>query len=355
MMATVQVSKLKHGDKINQDVLTQMGNVLLQKGRTITLREIEILKAFFIQTVSIISQQSEEESQSPEDIEKQDVKQEGSVFDKEYESMLQLLKKTFNMANGGSLPILDIRSKLQSLLNHINEYNILIFTPPKFAITDYIYHNSIMVALTSYHLSRWHGIAQKDWIQVALAGLLHDIGNIKIDSNTLNKPSKLTPQEFEEIKRHTVLGYNVLKNVTGINEGVKLAALQHHEKEDGSGYPLGVKGDKIHFYAKIVAIADVFHAMTSRRYYKKATSPYLVLEQIFNESFGKLDPSMVQTFINKITQFHSGTLVKLSNNLVGKIVFSDRAHPTRPWVEVDGKIINLALDRNLYIEQIVQQ
>ncbi|MEB3103248.1 HD-GYP domain-containing protein [Ferviditalea candida] len=354
-MATVQVSKLKLGDRIISDVFTQKGNVLFQKGKTITPREIEILKAFFIQSVSIESKQLQEESQVPENTEKHEVKPETAGFEKEYESMLQLLKKSFNMANGGSLPILEIRSKMQSLLNHINEYNILIFTPPKFVITDYIYHNSIMVALTSYNLSRWHGISQKDWIQAALAGLLHDIGNIKIDPNILNKPSKLTPQEFEEIKKHTILGYNVLKNVAGINEGVKLAALQHHEKEDGSGYPLGVKGDKVHFYAKIVAIADVFHAMTNRRFYKQASSPYLVLEQIFNESFGKLDPSLVQTFINKITQFHSGTLVRLSNNLIGKIVFTDRAHPTRPWVDVNGKIINLATDRNLYIEQIVQQ
>ncbi len=80
----------------------------------------------------------------------------------------------------------------------------------------------------------------------------------------------------------------------------------------------------------------------------------MVLEQLLNESFGKLDPALVQTFINKVTSFHNGTLVKLSDNQVGEIVFSDRSHPTRPWVNVNGKIINLMIERNLYIQDVIQ-
>lgn len=140
-----------------------------------------------------------------------------------------------------------------------------------------------------------------------------------------------------------------------INEGVKLTAIQHHEREDGSGYPLGIKGDKIHLYSKIVAISDIFHAMTSDRYHKKAASPYLVLDQLFTESFGKLEPALVQTFIQKVTQFHNGVLVKLNDKRIGEIVFSDRANPTRPWVNVNGQIINLTMERSLYIQDVIQK
>lgn len=164
---------------------------------------------------------------------------------------------------------------------------------------DYNYHNAVLSALTSYKIAQWCGYPQKDWLQIAFAGLLHDIGNVKVDNSLLQKPERLSSSEIEEVRRHTTYGYQLLRNVTAINEGVRLAALQHHEKVDGSGYPLRMEGTQIHFYAKIVAIADIFHAMTLKRSYKKAQSPYLVLEQIVTESFGKLDPVIVQTFIQK--------------------------------------------------------
>src|SRR5690606_30313385 len=156
---------------------------------------------------------------------------------------------------------------------------------------------------------------------IALAGLFHDIGNVRIDAAILEKPSKLTSAELEEMRRHTIYGYQILKTVPSINEGVKLCALQHHEKEDGTGYPLALKGDKIHPYAKFVAVADIFHAMTGNRTYKKPTSPYLVLEQLMTDSFGKLDPAIVQTFVTKVTQFNQGTVVKLNDSRIGEIIF----------------------------------
>ncbi len=173
----------------------------------------------------------------------------------------------------------------------------------------------------------------KDMVPIALAGLLHDIGNMKVDQAILTNTSRLTSDE--------------LKNVTGLNEGTKLAALQHHERENGSGYPLGVSGNKIHIYAKIISVTDIFHAMTTRRSHKGATSPYVVLEELMKESFGKLDPVFVQVFINKLTQFNQGTVVRLNDDSDVGIIYSDRTNPTRPLVRVKGRIINPTLQRSL--------
>jgi HD-GYP domain-containing protein (c-di-GMP phosphodiesterase class II) len=353
-MATVPVSRLKTGEKIIENVQTKLGNVLFEKGKIVTERDIEILKAFLIPSIVVESKVSESEEAAEEPFEET----ENTVlpFFQQYDKMLRLLKKVFNLAGSSqSLPILEIRTAMEGLIQTINHYNILTFTPRNSTIKDFLYHKSIMVSLTSYLLAKWHGLPQKDLMPVALGGLFHDLGNSKIDEAILNKPRKLTTQELEEVKKHTVLGYNILKTVPAINEGVKLCALQHHEREDGSGYPLGVKGDKIHLYAKIVAIADMFHAMTSHRAHKKAASPYLVLEELYQEAFGKLDPALVQTFINRVTQFHNGTLVKLSDDRIGEIVFSDRSNPTRPWVNVNGTIVNLTLERNLYIKSVIQK
>ncbi|MEK8128930.1 HD domain-containing phosphohydrolase [Paenibacillus filicis] len=355
-MATVPVSQLKPGERISENVMTKFNNVLFAKGKLVTERELEILRAFMIPSVQIDARHADIEQVS-EEAGAEDSPSTSQPFQESYEKMLQLLRRVFSSASSGgqNLPILEVRTALEGLIRHIDHYNILTFSPKNFQLPDYVYHNSIMVALTSYYLAKWSGMPVKDLMPVAMGGLFHDIGTAKVDSSILHKPTKLTVQELEEMKQHTVIGYNLLKTVPAINDGVKLCALQHHEREDGSGYPLGIRGDKLHVYAKIVAIADVFHAMKTDRFHKKGVSPYLVLEQIQNEAFGKLDPAMVQTFIHKVTSFHNGMLVKLSNHTIGEIVFSDRAHPTRPWVNVDGNIVNLTTERSLYIQEVIQK
>lgn len=355
-MAIVPVSQLKTGEKITENVLTKFNNILFAKGKIVTERDLEILKAFLIPAVQIESNIAESAG-SAEDTALEEINNSISPLHESYDKMLQLLRRVFTIADAGgeNLPILEIRTSLEALIKHIDSYNILTFSPRTFQLSDFILHNSIMVSMTSYCLAKWVGMPAKDLMPVALAGLLHDIGTAKVDPEILFKPTKLNSAESEEMKKHTIIGYNLLKAVPAINEGVKLSALQHHEREDGSGYPLAIRGDKIHSYSKIVAVTDMFHAMKTDRFHKKGISPYLVLEQLQDEAFGKLDPAIVQMFINKVTSFHNGTLVRLNDNRIGEIVFSDRSYPTRPWVNVNGKIINLTLERNLYIQDVIQK
>lgn len=356
-MGTVPVSQVKLGDKVVQDVLTPLGSVLFHKGKVITPREFEILQAFLVPQVVIDGptdkKEAEEASGDKSAAPAKDSSAKSSLLE-QYERMVDVLKNVFSqMMSGQALPILEIRNQMEVLLQQSHDYKMLTFAPRNVATEDYLYHKSVMSALSCYMMAQWNGLPKKDWMQSALAGLLHDIGNAKIDRGILNKPTKLTAEEVEDMKRHTVLGYQLLKNVAAINEGVKLAALQHHERYDGSGYPLGIGSEKIHPYAKFVAISDIFNAMTMKRSYRKASSPYLVLEQLHQDSFGKLDPAYVRIFIEKATQFHNGTIVRLSDDRVGEIVFSDRNHPTRPWVSVNGTIVNLANERQLHIEEVI--
>jgi HD-GYP domain-containing protein (c-di-GMP phosphodiesterase class II) len=235
----------------------------------------------------------------------------------------------------------------------MDDYNVLTFVPPPAAgAVDVLIRNSVLCAMTSYQLAKWNKFPEKDWLPIAMAGLLHDIGNVKVDPSIFNKPSRLTSEEFQEMRQHSVYGFKLLEGIASLNQGVWLTALQHHERIDGSGYPMKVKGEKIHPYAKIVAIADVYHAMTSNRNYRKAESPYLVLEELHAGSFGKLDPFYVQTFIERTTQFHNGVFVKLNDGRIGEIVFTDRNHPTRPMISVNGEIVNLGLNRQYFICEV---
>jgi len=356
-MVQVHVSKIKTGHVLLEDVLTSRGSTLFYKGRVLDERDIEILRAFMISEVSLQSSSKHEEVAEDEDVveirSKETVNQQ---FEQKYDSLLQLMKRVFkNTSIAENLPIVEMRAHLDSMVPFFESQDLLTYSPAKYMPEDYIYHKSIMVAFTAYMIASWSSFQQKDLIPIALAGLLHDIGNMGIDPQILNKPERLTAQEMEEMKKHTIIGYNRLKQVLGITEGVKLAALQHHEREDGSGYPLGVSGDKIHLYAKVVAIADIFYAMTRSRRYRNAKSPYEVLDQLMQDSFGRLSPSLVQTFVYRLTQRQIGYTIRLSNGAIGKIVFAEQANPTRPWVDVNGKIVNLAQERSLKITEVISR
>lgn len=350
-MAILPVSQVRPGDCLTADALTSYGSVLLQEGRALTPRDLEILQAFLVPNVDIRRTGVEESASETAPQEAAAVDIGLSPLQQKFEGMEMLLAKAFaSVGPGQKLMILEIRNGLKELLDLINDYSILMFLPPvEREKNNRWIRKSVLMALTSYQLARWCKFAEKDWMAVALAALLHDIGNTRVDAAIFRKPSRLTPDEMNEMRQHTVYGFRLLEGVPSLNQGISLAALQHHERIDGSGYPMKVTGDKIHPYAKIVAIADMYHAMTSARNDRKAESPYLVLEQLKSEAFGKLDPYYVQTFIDRATQFHNGMLVQLNDNRVGEIVFTDRSHPTRPMVSVAGEIINLAKQRDLYI------
>ncbi|WP_276356540.1 HD-GYP domain-containing protein [Cohnella caldifontis] len=355
-MPVVPLMQAQVGDRLGCDVQTALGSVLMEEGRTLSERDLEILQAFLIPSVDIrrsgMDDLDPESGADESGAAGSEVKL--SSLQKEFVQMEKLMKRTFSMMSSGmKLPVLELRNGLTALLRHIDDYNVISFLVPGGGNReDVLLRNSVLCAMTSYLLAKWAKFPEKDWLQIAMAGLLHDIGNVKVDSAILNKTSRLTPEELQEVRQHTVYGFRLLEGSTALNQGVWLSALQHHERIDGSGYPMKVKGDKIHPYAKIVSIADMYHAMTSNRNYKKAESPYLVLEELQAEAFGKLDPLFVQTFIERTTQFHYGVFVRLNDGRIGEIVFSDRNHPTRPMVSVHGNIVNLMQERQLFICEV---
>jgi HD-GYP domain-containing protein (c-di-GMP phosphodiesterase class II) len=354
-MPNVQVSQVRYGDKLADNAITTLGNILFYKGKVLSELDIEILKSFLVPSV-IIELRNGELEEIVETSVVNEAAQNSSSFMREYNVLITVLKLVHKEAFGRqNLSIYKLRLQFEKLLPFMDEYNVLTFDPKQQQVKDYTYHKSAMVGLTSYQLAKWHGMPTKDLTQITLAGFLHDIGLVRVDSDILDKPTKLTKEELEEVRKHTTYGYQILRDVSALNEGAKLVALQHHERENGTGYPFGLKSDAIHIYAKIISVADIFHAMTNQRVHTEAKSPYVVLEQLLDESFGKVDPSLVHTFITKVTQFHNGTMVRLNDQRIGEIVFSDRSHPTRPWVNVNGTIINLAMERKLFIKEVIQK
>ncbi len=362
-MPIFAVSNIPYGAKLAEEVHTSLGGLLFQKGTPLYEREREILEAFLIEEVNLEEDalKSDKKEDRTEGDQSKEEKSSGSGagakqdFEHKYDKAVSSLKNHLLKVQGGqSIPVLEVRSAISPILQKVQEQpNIFLALRNASNVDSYIYDHSVAVGMLSFMIAKWMKIPEKEWMQIALAGTLLDVGKTKIDRKILLKPGKLTDAEFEEMKKHTIYGYQIIKNSPGLNEGVALAALQHHEREDGSGYPMGVTGNKLHLYSKIVAVADVYHAMCSDRIYKKAVSPYLVAEQLIQDSFGKLDPAIVHTFVNGITQFSNGTVVELSDGSFAKIVFTDRNNPTRPLVERNGKIINLVEERHLSIVRVI--
>lgn len=360
----VDVKQLTSGTKLAEEVHTPLGGLLFAKGTALCEKDIEYLDAFMIRQVLIeeaevgMYAEHADKKEADQAIGAAKIRQEKPVaFQKSFEKAVSTLKNLLIRVEGGdNIPVMEVREVVAPILAQFQSQPQVMLSLRHFARLDsYAYEHAIAVGIISYMIAKWIKVPEKEWMQVALAGTLLDVGKTKIDRRILQKPGKLTPEEFEEMKKHTVYGYQIIKASHGLSEGVALAALQHHEREDGSGYPLGLPGSKLHLYSKIVAVADVYHAMCSDRIYQKAKSPYMVVEQLVQDSFGKLDPSIVRAFVDGITQFAVGTVVELSNGAIGKIVFTDRNQPTRPMVETGGKIINLAEARHLSIVKVFEQ
>jgi putative two-component system response regulator len=157
------------------------------------------------------------------------------------------------------------------------------------------------VALYSEVLALGYGLSAKEAERLKEVSPMHDIGKVGIADEILNKPGRFTPQEYEEMKKHTILGYDMLKGSTKeLLKHALIVAYEHHEKWDGTGYPRGLKGEEIHIYGRITAIADVFDALGSNRVYKKAWEDEKIFELIKSERGKHFDPKLVDVFFENI-------------------------------------------------------
>ncbi|MRV74385.1 DUF3391 domain-containing protein [Duganella sp. FT92W] len=185
---------------------------------------------------------------------------------------------------------------------------------------DYTYMHSVAVCALMIALGKQLELDDEQIRQAGLAGLLHDIGKMAVPAPILNKPGKLTDEEFNAVKQHPVKGHQMLLETPGMLEAALDVCLHHHEKIDGSGYPEGLKGDQISLFARMGAICDVYDAITSNRPYKQGWCPAESLRRMAEWSKGHFDEHMFAAFIKCIGIYPVGTLVRLKSERLGVVV-----------------------------------
>ncbi|MDO5154540.1 MAG: response regulator [Eubacteriales bacterium] len=206
---------------------------------------------------------------------------------------------------------------------------------------DYTYRHSVNVAVIATILGIGMGLKKSQLEDLCTAAIFHDFGKLLIASDILNKPARLTVEEFNIIKKHPELSLSLLKKRPKISDECKMAVLYHHENEDGSGYPERLTSDEIPLFAKIIHVADVYDALTSKRPYKEPYTPSESIEYLMGGSNILFDEKVVRAFMGCVPVYPKGVTITLSDERLA-VVYENNANPLRPKVRVEGgEIIDL--------------
>lgn len=200
---------------------------------------------------------------------------------------------------------------------------------------DFLYAHSVNASILATNLGLAHGYGRTELINLCMSALVHDIGYLKIPKDIIHKPAKLTREEFDLVKQHTIYGLELLSKIQGLPESASEVVNEHHERVDGSGYPNGKRGDEISDFAKIVAIAEVYEAITHPRPYRREKIiPYQGIKTIVQTEKNSFDPELVRVFLNSVSPYPPGSFVLLNSGVIGRIYSVNKDLPLRPVVEI---------------------
>ena len=336
----IALSDCTEGDILASDIYNMNGVVLVAKDTVLNEYIKEKLISMGISNVQIYQFESL--------INEDDI---NMNFRKSYSSSVQQMKSLVQeVAAGKPLDLVKLSNVTDEVYSNINENECIKKCLLELRETDdYTYTHCINVAFYSMLIANWLKLSRSEIMKAIQSGLLHDIGKIKIPDAILNKKGKLTEEEFDVIKQHTILGYDIVKEINNIDHCVKLAILLHHERMDGSGYPYHCLSDKINQYTKIVSLADVFDAMTSDRVYKKRSTPFEAFKMFQTMGISMFDIPVIDIFVKNLAVYITGAKVYLSNGEIGEIVYVPIQNITAPIIRVSSGYLDYSKEKSIQI------
>ncbi|CAI6082165.1 HD-GYP domain-containing protein [Cohnella sp. JJ-181] len=344
----IHITDLQAGDQISQDIFNSYGLHVLSCGAIVNEHDLSRLYQHRIDYVDIEQRvpPSFEASETAADLLPPELQY-------KFEDAVAGCELLFKQALAdGKIREEDAKESFQPLVKHFQEERDVVSLMLSMHTQDqYTYQHSVQVGMLCFYMAKWLDWSEDDQIRMGMAGFLHDIGKSRLPEDIIKKSGKLTDEEFEEIKKHPLHSYQILTD-SYADADIAVAALQHHERRDGTGYPERLRDESIQPMSRVVAIADIYSAMSSDRVYQQKRDLLHVLKELYRLSFYELDAEMTLTFINRMIPNFIGKRAKLSDGRWGTIIMTHPTDPFRPLVHVDGAFIDLSVERDLEIEQI---
>lgn len=349
----------KPGNVLSKDIFNSSEQLIVPEGTVLDETIIEKLHSYHVLEMYIYDEPDESEFQNEipsRYYEKVRHTKEFKQFQKKYAQSVLDIKNQLNdfvLKNNEHLDVDSLVKGSNALLdNSRGSIHIFDMLHSMRNFDDSSYVHCINVALISSIIGKWLNYSEEDIKKLTIAGLIHDIGKLVIPEQVLNKPGKLSSGEYAIIKTHAVMGYNKIKNEP-IDPVIKEACLLHHERYDGSGYPFGLAGDEIPEFARIVAIADVYDAMTAARVYRGSLCPFHVLSMMEQDAFSKYDPKFIIPFLHNVATSYLHNNVLLSNGREGEVILINNNALSRPTVKCGDDFIDLSKNPSITIESIL--
>ena len=337
------------GMELAQTVYSKDLSILANAGTIINNDLIKKFKKWNIEKVDIRSEITDNPFTNP-NIEK---------FLNTYNQSIDIIQKTFDVIRQTkNIPIETFSQTADDIVDNIStaqNINIIdkLYDLP--VCDDYTFRHNVNVSAISGLIAKWLKYSPESIKAVALAGLLHDVGKSQLPPEILNKPYKLSPENYKLYQTHVKIGYELARKKDNISQSILFGIMQHHERSDRSGYPMHIDSDDIHPYAKIIAVADLFdESLTINCDLPGATSPYASLDKM-GERLYCFDPKIILTFKDHMMNFLSGHQVMLNNKQEGRVVFINRYKPSKSIVQLeDGTVLNLPLLKNVNIHYVIK-
>ncbi len=338
----IRTKSLKPGMKIDQAVKDRLDRTLIARGTLLDEYLIEGLAKRGVPGVYIREGEEEPEKEKPEIPLTPMVRHTIEKHREEDPAKVQLSESVkrrvsqgiqYLYSNSNSKEFASTTARITNdLMKAINDNDSLAVDISVLKTSDeYTFKHSVDVATMAMIIARNQGMPQNDVYNIGIAGLLHDMGKSKIPNEILNKPARLNDDEFEIMKQHSALGYEILREKEDFSDAISLAVLQHHEKMNGTGYPFGYSSDKIIRYAKILSVADVYDALVTERPYKKSFSQRIAVEMIMSMT-EELDIDSMRSFLGSVILYPVDSTVQLSNGEKARVVKNNSESVLRPTV-----------------------
>ena len=342
----LDLSKCTSGDVIARDVYGPNGILLVAEGTKLNDFLIEQLSKREVAVIPVLL-----EFEPNQGYDEQSFHQFVESYGEKVDSIKGMIQE---LAAGKPMDYSKVSGMVDSIYQQAHEKNhITVYLSTLKSYDQYTYHHSINVALYSMLIAQWLNLPEQQIKEAIQAGMLHDIGKSLIPAEIINKRGRLEEEEFALVKKHPVIGYNLAKTVPELSEAVLKGILMHHEREDGTGYPLGASGEQIGIIAKIVAVADVYDALTSQRAYKPRQTPFHTFQLMERTGLGHFDTRILLTFLKNIASYYTGAGVIVNTGKKGRVAYVAPHNISRPVVELGRDYVDMAREEELDIVEMI--